>query len=233
MNNAASAQDPEAADGREIKGAIMRARLRAATEQLIAEVGVDAASAAAIALRCGVSRGAMLHHYPTRDALIIDTAAHFWQRARDIVVGLAEDMRNGRTDVATFVGRLYDEVFRANALVTMLELMVSGRSDTRIGEAVNRILSDLFASYEALGAQAFQASGLPPERIHVIITLIVSTLRGLRIQDNIHPDEARVRAVLATLVEAVEALLQRNDRTASVSTPRKRPPSKSAKGRAR
>ena len=175
----------------------------------------------------------MLHHYPTRDALIIDTAAHFWQRARDIVVGLAEDMRNGRTDVATFVGRLYDEVFRANALVTMLELMVSGRSDTRIGEAVNRILSDLFASYEALGAQAFQASGLPPERIHVIITLIVSTLRGLRIQDNIHPDEARVRAVLATLVEAVEALLQGNDRTASVSKPRKRPPSKSAKGRAR
>lgn len=234
MNNAASTEDAlEAADGREIKGAIMRARLRAATEQLIAEVGVDAASAAAIALRCGVSRGAMLHHYPTRDALIIDTAAHFWQRARDIVVGLAEDMRNGRTDVTTFVGRLYDEVFRANALVTMLELMVSGRSDTRIGEAVNRILSDLFASYEALGAQAFQASGLPPERIHVIITLIVSTLRGLRIQDNIHPDEARVRAVLATLVEAVEALLQGNDRTASVSKPRKRPPSKSAKGRAR
>lgn len=213
MANTASLKDePEASDGREIKGAMTRARLRAATEQLIAEVGVEAASAAAIALRCGVSRGAMLHHYPTRDALIIDTAAHFWQRARDIVAGLAEDVSNGRTDVATFVDRLYDEVFRANALVTMLDLMVSGRSETRIGEAVNRILTDLFASYEDLGIQAFQSFGLPPERIRVIITLIVSTLRGLRIQDNIHPDEARVRDVLASLAEAVEALLQKERR---------------------
>ncbi|KIZ47869.1 MULTISPECIES: TetR/AcrR family transcriptional regulator [Rhodopseudomonas] len=214
MENAAVKDPTETTDGREAKGAIMRARLRAATEALIAEVGVNAASAAAIALRCGVSRGAMLHHYPTRDAIIIDTATHFWQKARDIVAGLAEDISHGRTDVATFVGRLYEEVFRANALVTMLDLMVSGRSEARIGEAVNRILTDLFASYEALGAQAFQASGLPPERIHVIITLIVSTLRGLRIQDNIHPDEARVRAVLATLVEAVEALLQKDQAAA-------------------
>lgn len=213
MENAASLKDTsDATDGREVKGAITRARLRVATEQLIAEVGIDAASAAAIALRCGVSRGAMLHHYPTRDALIIDTAAHFWQRARDIVAGLAEDMSHGRTDVATFVEHLYEEVFRANALVTMLDLMVSGRSETRIGEAVNQILTDLFASYEGLGVQAFQASGLPPDRIHVVITLIVSTLRGLRIQDNIHPDEPRARAVLATLVEAVEALLQKGKR---------------------
>jgi AcrR family transcriptional regulator len=234
MKSAASLTEaPEATDGREVKGAIMRARLRAATEQLIAEVGVDAASAAAIALRCGVSRGAMLHHYPTRDELIIDTAAHFWQRARDIVAGLAEDVGNGRTDVATFVGRLYEEVFRANALVTMLDLMVSGRSETRIGEAVNGILTDLFASYEDLGAQAFEASGLPPERIHVIITLIVSTLRGLRIQDNIHPDEARVRAVLATLVEAVEALLQKGERPATPRRASRKPKTATTRSRKR
>jgi AcrR family transcriptional regulator len=220
MGTAAAKDMPDTTDGRELKGAIMRARLRAATEALIAEVGVEAASAAAIALKCGVSRGAMLHHYPTRDALIIDTAAHFWQRSQEVVAGLAEDVRHGRTDVSTFVGRLYEEVFRANALVTMLDLMVSGRSASRIGEAVNRILTDLFASYESLGAQAFQASGLPPERVHVIITLIVSTLRGLRIQDNIHPDEARVRAVLAALVEAVEALLQNSNPTIASSSQR-------------
>ncbi|WPO40311.1 TetR/AcrR family transcriptional regulator [Tardiphaga sp. 42S5] len=231
MNNTASLNDePEATDGREVKGAMMRARLRAATEQLIAEVGVEAASAAAIALRCGVSRGAMLHHYPTRDALIVDTAAHFWQRARDIVAGLAEDVSHGRTDVATFVGRLYDEVFRANALVTMLDLMVSGRSETRIGEAVNRILTDLFASYEDLGIQAFQSSGLPPERIRVIITLIVSTLRGLRIQDNIKPDEARVRAVLASLADAVEVLLQKEARNPARRAAKK-PPAKTRRSR--
>lgn len=225
--------DQETSDGRELKGAAMRARLRAATEDLIAEVGVNAASAAAIAQRCGVSRGAMLHHYPTRDDLIIDTAAHFWQRARDIVAGLADDMSAGRTDVPTFVGRLYDEVFRANALVTMLDLMVSGRSDTRVGEAVNQILTDLFHSYEELGARAFRTSGLPPERIHIIITLIVSTLRGLRIQDNIDRDEKRVRAVLTTLCDCVETLIRTSPAAedaapAKAAKPRAKAPSKSS-----
>ncbi|MEP9353974.1 TetR/AcrR family transcriptional regulator [Xanthobacter sp. KR7-65] len=215
----------ETADGRELKGAAMRARLRAATEELIAEVGVNAASAAAIAQRCGVSRGAMLHHYPTRDDLIIDTAAHFWRRARDIVATLADDMSAGRTDVATFVDRLYEGVFRANALVTMLDLMVSGR-DTRVGEAVNQILTDLFRSYEDLGVQAFEVSGLPPERIRVVITLIVATLRGLRIQDNIHRDEARVRDVLAMLVDAVQTILAKESDAAPkprAGTTRRRP----------
>ncbi|MCJ2021899.1 TetR/AcrR family transcriptional regulator [Methylobacterium sp. E-065] len=203
-------------DGREVKGAAMRARLRTATEELIAEVGVAATSAAAIAQRCGVSRGAMLHHYPTRDELIIDTAAHFWQRQRETVAALAEDLSAGRTNVGTFVGRLYDEVFRANALVTMLDLMVSGRIDTRVGEAVNRILADLFHSYGDLGERAFAAEDLAPERIRTLVTLIVSTLRGLRIQDNIDRDETRVRAVLAMLGEAVEALLERDRRTPDV-----------------
>lgn len=211
-------QEGETVDGRELKGAAMRARLRAATEELIAEVGVNAASAAAIAQKCGVSRGAMLHHYPTRDELIIDTAAHFWRRARDIVATLADDMSAGRTDVATFVDRLYEDVFRANALVTMLDLMVSGR-DTRVGEAVNEILTDLFRSYEDLGVKAFDVSGVPPERIHVVITLIVSTLRGLRIQDNIHRDEARVRDVLAMLVDAVHVILDRERAPAPAATP--------------
>lgn len=219
-------QDQETADGRELKGAAMRARLRAATEELIAEVGVNAASTVAIAQRCGVSRGAMLHHYPTRDDLIIDTAAHFWMRARDIVAGLAEDMSAGRTDVATFVDRLYKEVFRANALVTMLDLMVSGRTDTRVGEAVNQILTDLFHSYEQLGERAFEVSGLPPERIHVIITLIVSTLRGLRIQDNIDRDETRVRAVLSMLCECIEALVLKESKRAAPAAKGRKPASK-------
>ncbi|MFG1348626.1 TetR family transcriptional regulator [Xanthobacter autotrophicus] len=215
----------ETADGRELKGAAMRARLRTATEELIAEVGVNAASAAAIAQRCGVSRGAMLHHYPTRDELIIDTAAHFWRRAQNIVAALADDMSAGRTDVTAFVERLYEDVFRANALVTMLDLMVTGR-DTRVGEAVEQILTDLFRSYEDLGVKAFTVSGLPPERIHVVITLIVSTLRGLRIQDNIHRDEARVRDVLAMLVDAVETILARESGAAAkprTSSARRRP----------
>ncbi|PZQ48128.1 MAG: hypothetical protein DI556_15005 [Rhodovulum sulfidophilum] len=191
-------------DGREVKGAAMRARLRAATEEIIAEVGVEAASTVTIAQRAGVSRGAMLHHYPTRDDLIIDTARHFWQRAKEVVAALADDLGEGRVGVGAFIETLYDVVFRANALVTMLDLVVSGRSDTRIGLAVNEILTDLFHAYEDCGIRALSHRGVPPEVVRVQITFIVSTLRGLRIQDNIEANEARVQAVLRMLTASIE-----------------------------
>ncbi|SNT40774.1 transcriptional regulator, TetR family [Tropicimonas sediminicola] len=196
--------DSEIKDGRELKGAAMRARLRAATEEIIAEVGVEAASGKAVAERCGVSRGAMLHHYPTRDDLIIDTARHFWQRARDVVVRQAEDVASGRSDVRTYVMTLYEEVFPSNALVTMLDLVVLGRTESRIGLAVNEILSDLFHAYEEFGVKALSRSQLPPEELRIIITFTVSTLRGLRIQNNIEPDRAKEAAVLDMLIASIE-----------------------------
>lgn len=214
-------------DGRDLKGAAMRARLRATAESLIAEVGIEGTTTVEIARRCGVSRGAMLHHYPTRDELIIDTARHFWRRARDNVSSLADDMSQGRTRTAQFVDRLYDAVFPAQSLVIMLELMVGGRSDTRIGRAIDDILTDLFRSYEKLGEQAFSARGLSPVRIHIVMTLIVSTLRGLRIQQIIDPNQAMSREVLSALVTGIEALITDDRREHQLSpdamgTPRSR-----------
>ncbi|GGE33474.1 hypothetical protein GCM10011360_21670 [Primorskyibacter flagellatus] len=197
--------DTDITDGRELKGAAMRARLRAATEAIIAEVGVEAASGKAVAELCGVSRGALLHHYPTRDDLIIDTARHFWQRARDVVVRLAEEVAAGRSDVRRYVTTLYDEVFPANALVTMLDLVVLGRKESQIGEAVDEILSDLFHAYEEFGIRALSHSRLPAEEVRIIITFTVSTLRGLRIQNNIEPDSEKEAAVLDMLVAAIQS----------------------------
>ncbi|MBX9589860.1 MAG: TetR/AcrR family transcriptional regulator [Hyphomonadaceae bacterium] len=219
-------------DGRELKGAAMRARLRAATEALIAEVGIEGATTVEVARRCEVSRGAMLHHYPTRDELIIDTARHFWQRARDNVSIFADDMRKGRAGAAEFVDRLYEEVFPAQSLVIMLELMVGGRSDTKIGRAIKEILTDLFRAYEELGEHAFGSRGLSSQRIHVVITLIVSALRGLRIQQIIDPNDAMSHAVRSTLVVAIEALLA-DDHWGGATLAKTRPSARSRKRRSK
>lgn len=197
-------------DGREIKGAAMRARLRAATEELIAEYGLEAATTVAIARRCNVSRGAMLHHYPTRDDILIDTARHFWRRKRERVEAIAEDVVAGRAGIADFVDRFYEQVFPTQAVLTMLEMMVAGRSDSVLGRAVSDILTDLFRAYEELGERAFAAWSLPPEQIRVVVTLIVCALRGLRMQHILDPNDDTAVAVKQALVEAVQQILTHN-----------------------
>lgn len=212
-------EEPDTSDGRELKGAATRARLRAAAEDIIAELGIDAATSIEIAKRCGVSCGAMLHHYPTREEILIDTARHFWRRARDVVEGVTEDLGAGRSSISALVDRLYEEVFRGRSMLIMLELMVAGRSDTVLGRAVAEILTDLFRSYETLGERAFCPRGLPPQNAHTIINFIVSTLRGLRIQYVVDPSEDVAVAVKRSLIDAVEIMVQSESATAKAERP--------------
>lgn len=200
------AAPPPTTDGREIKGASMRARLRAATEQLIAEKGMEGASTVEIAKRCGVSRGAMLHHYPTRDEILIDTMRHIWLRAQANISTMADEISAGRADVRDFVEHLYDDVFPAQALTTMLEMMVAGRPDTPLGRSLSELSIDLFRSYEELGARAFAPRGLPPDKIRVVVTLIVCALRGLRMQNILDPNDIVATSVKAALIDSVEQI---------------------------
>lgn len=198
--------DISATDGREIKGAAMRERLRAATIELISEIGSSATTVARVAKRCGVTRGAVLHHYPTRNELIVDSAYHFWRARREIVRAMANDLVEGRVDLPEFIDRFYEDVFGASSIMTMLELIIQGRVEKDIRDSVNEVLMDLFRTYEELGELAFRQSGLSPKRIHDVMNLIVSALRGVRLQQMIDPTHDRSVAVRSLLVQAVEAI---------------------------
>ena len=64
--------------------------------------------------------------------------------------------------------------------------------------------------YHVLGERAFAAWSLPPEQIRVVVTLIVCTLRGLRMQHILDPNDDTAVAVKQALVEAVQQILTHN-----------------------
>src|SRR5688572_16345863 len=55
-------------------------RLLTATIECLVEFGWSGASTTLIAERAGVSRGAQLHHYPTRAALVLAAVEHLCER---------------------------------------------------------------------------------------------------------------------------------------------------------
>ncbi|MEO1159883.1 MAG: TetR/AcrR family transcriptional regulator [Pseudomonadota bacterium] len=56
------------------------AKLRAATISLIADRGYVNTTTTEISKKAGVSRGALLHHYPAKIDLIVDAAAQVYAR---------------------------------------------------------------------------------------------------------------------------------------------------------
>lgn len=81
----ASASSPTtggAAEPKQDRSRVTRQRLLEATVRCVAERGWAASTMAVIAAEAGISRGALQHHFPTREALVVAGLEHIFEERR-------------------------------------------------------------------------------------------------------------------------------------------------------
>ena len=96
---------------------ITQQRLLTATIECLVEYGWSGTTTTVVAERAGVSRGAQLHHYPTKAALVLAAIAHLCERRAEEIRAEATAVRAqpaaDRVDrvidllVASFTGPLF------------------------------------------------------------------------------------------------------------------------------
>ena len=170
-------------------------RLLGATIDCLVEHGWAGTTTTLIAERAGVSRGAQLHHYPTKATLVMAAVGHLAERRAEEIRREAEGVRDsgpaGRVDrvvdllAAAFTGPLF---------VAALEVWVAARTDTELRDALvpleTRVGRDLHhLAVELLGAD----ERVPGVREAVQATL--DLLRGLGVA-NLLGDDSRRRDLL-------------------------------------
>jgi AcrR family transcriptional regulator len=172
-----------------------RQRLLEATVECLVDLGWSGASTTAIAERAGVSRGAQLHHYPTRAALVLAAVEHLAERR-------AAEIRREASALAGDAGGRVDRVidmlaaaFTGPLFVAALEVWVAARTDddlrkklvpleARVGREMHRLAVDL------LGADETK----PGVREAVQATL--DLLRGLGVANLLSDDSHRREQLL-------------------------------------
>lgn len=184
-----------------------QARLLEATVECLVERGWAGTTTTLIAERAGVSRGAQLHHYPTKDDLVLAAVGHLAERRAAELraeAGVLPDHRQQRLDrvidmlAAAFTGPLF---------VAALELWVAARTDPdlrralvplekRVGREMHRLTVDL------LGADERR----PGVRETVQATL--DLLRGLGVANLLSDDSPRRNPVLTAWKQQLAAALQ-------------------------
>ena len=107
-----------------------RTRIRILDEalRLIAETGYGAATNAALAEAAGITRGAMLYHFPTREALVEAVIAHIQSQRSAQFRASADSLPNG-SDVTDHAIETYWELLRKPAFVAFAELETAARTD--------------------------------------------------------------------------------------------------------
>ncbi|HVQ94027.1 MAG TPA: TetR/AcrR family transcriptional regulator [Mycobacteriales bacterium] len=166
-----------------------RLRLLEATVSCLVEVGWSGTTTTLVAERAGVSRGAQLHHYPTKSALVLAAVEHLAQRRAAELRSEVDALPRPRDRVGATVD-LLAAVFTGPLFVAALEVWVAARTDellraalvpveARFGREVHRL------AVELLGADESR----PGVRESVQATL--DLLRGLGVANLLTDDTAR------------------------------------------
>src|ERR1700744_6089748 len=110
-----------------------RARILERAMRLLTEVGYGEASNARLAEEAGLPRGAMLYHFPTREALIEAAAEYIHEARMALMRETAADPPPG-TDVAEHAIDVYWSLLRQTPFLAFAELEAVARTDPMVAE---------------------------------------------------------------------------------------------------
>ncbi|HET8684448.1 MAG TPA: TetR/AcrR family transcriptional regulator [Micromonosporaceae bacterium] len=172
-----------------------QARLLEATVDVLVEHGWSGTTTTVIAERAGVSRGAQLHHYPTKAALVMAAVEHLSERRAAEIRAEAAGLPAGarRLDrvvdmlAAAFTGPLY---------AAAIEVWVAARTDPELRRALVPLEARVGREMHRLTAELLGADERRPG-VREAIQATLDLLRGLGVANLLSDDSARRDALLA------------------------------------
>ncbi|HZZ34117.1 MAG TPA: TetR/AcrR family transcriptional regulator [Caulobacteraceae bacterium] len=181
-----------------------RTRILDAAMRLFAEVGYHLAGNAAIAEAAGLTRGAMLYHFPTREALVEGAVEHI-QAARLALFDAAADEPPPGGDTTAHAIDAYWRLLGEPPFVAYAELQSVARTDPMVAERIAAAEAafdqlNVGDSFLAL-AQAGQGARLQASR-----DLARFLLEGLSRASLSYAREERIANLLTVVDRAVRML---------------------------
>jgi AcrR family transcriptional regulator len=182
----------------------MRLRLMEATVECLVELGWAGTSTTVVSQRAGVSRGAQLHHFPSKRDLVVAAAGHLSARRREDMAKSAADLpEHGRTRAVLDVlaAQFVSPVFFA-----ALELWVAARTDAELRKAVGplkrRVGRETHAfALELLGVDEAQGDN------RALVQATLDLVRGLGLAASLSDDSKRRGVVLDAWARVLDSQL--------------------------
>ena len=187
----------------ERSAATREALLYAAIDCLVDE-GYASVTTSRVAERAGVSRGAHLHHFQTRNALVaaaVEQLARRWlSELRETSAALPDDAGRTLAGLDLLWSHYASPLYQA-----ALDLWTDARNDPDLRERLVEVERLLDRQTLELADRLFP----PRTDMRQLVQLSVATVRGLAMLDTLHPDGARsreqwafIRLRLAAMFEA-------------------------------
>jgi AcrR family transcriptional regulator len=179
-------------------------KLLDATVGLLIERGYRNTSLPEICKRAGVSRGAQLHHYPTKEALVAAAIEHLLgRRVRELGERLARaaERTPGVFDLGEAASNLWS-IYTGDTFYAWLELVVAARTEPDL-QALLAAVDARFAERAEMLCQKFLMPHVEDqEEIAATARLILAMFDGLATHRILSRDDAAAKRALKVAARA-------------------------------
>lgn len=172
----------------------MRLRLLEATVECLVERGFSGTSTTLVSERAGVSRGAQLHHFPTKNDLVVAAVEHLTVLRGSDLARAAKRLPAGDRRVQAVLRMLGDH-FTSPVFSAALELWVAARTDETLRQAVAPLEQRVGRETHRLTVELLGADESAPG-VRELIQATLDLVRGLGLANTIGNDKSRRNAIL-------------------------------------
>lgn len=190
------------------RSATTRLKLVEATIQCLYELGYHQTSTVVVTKRAKVSRGAMLHHFPSKADLMMAAMDYIRSKRGDAHRKHLERYKTEREQFLQLIDVLWEE-FQTPTGVARIELMLGSRNDPDLRPRFSELNLELERIHkERIWARAERLGIKDRKKIDAFVQLYAAALRGLAI-DALWPQSMPdIKGAVALLKEAQLNLLE-------------------------
>ena len=174
----------------------MRERLSRAAFEVIRDNGYVNFRTAAVARHAGVSQGAQLHHFPTKNDLALAAIEFAWQQAD---AGSLERIRTFQAESDVVEAILADSraFFFSEYFRVALDILMAGGNEPGLRDALVASTLSHRNRIEHLWLAKLVDAGYALQDAEDVLALTMSVVRGFAVRALVEPDSSRYEALCA------------------------------------
>ncbi len=187
-----------------------RAALLDATIDCLVDYGYSATTTTKVVERAGVSRGAQVHHFPTKAELVSEAVRRLAQRRVREIRAEVEKLPKGVKRRDATLDLLWHQ-HSGPLFAASIELWVAARSDKELRASLLPVEREVIALVREITAEQLPAD-IPPSQLNSIVTTVITLLLGLGFQTELLQSKKAaaaswqaVRSQLVVMLDAVAA----------------------------
>jgi AcrR family transcriptional regulator len=201
-----SGRDPQVPTGWQAqKSATTRSLIVEAAVRCFVEIGYARTTTTAIANKAGLSRGAMLHHFPSKMAIVRAAVMHLHaKRLRAFRKAVDRTSAQGdrlRTNLQAYWAHVRHPMF-----VAFFELAVAARTDSKLAAILRPAQEALEEELHRTAREAFTEWRTSDANFDMALDLTRYVLEGMAISFLVHKENEGDRRVRAYLEEKLREL---------------------------